>query len=190
MKVIFSKLKDLKKNPKTKNYYDVGLFFIIILFFHFLWRLWEHKLNFNFFGVDFMTPTIHHLLNIVRFQSSWFITHVIGFETVIRGEILIYDEYYRMGVTLGCSGLKQFYQFTAIILLYYGPWRHKVWFWIMGITILHLTNLFRIISLFIISIYKLAWFDTLHDWFFRPLFYVVMFLLWVWWNEKFASKTR
>jgi len=135
-----------------------------------------------------MTPLIHSILNVVRVQSVWFLENILGIETIIRGEILIHDEYYRMGVTFGCSGLKQFYQFSAIILLFYGPWKHKIWFWLMGLFILHLVNLTRIISLFLVAIYKLNWFDPIHDWFFRPLFYLVMFLLWVWWIEKFASK--
>jgi len=27
--------------------------------------------------------------------------------------------------------------------------------------------------------------DFVHDWIVRPFFYVVMFMLWVWWNEKY-----
>lgn len=185
---LYRKFRNLRFDKKNKVFYDVGLFFTIILVFHVIWRIWEYKFYFHFLGFDFMSPAIYGMLKIIREQSAWILTHILGYETIIRGELLVHDDYYRLGVTFGCSGLKQFYQFTAIIIFFYGSWKRKIWFWALSLLILHFVNITRIISLFLVSIYRLNWFDPIHDWFFRPLFYVVMFLLWVWWVEKLAVK--
>jgi len=34
------------------------------------------------------------------------------------------------------------------------------------------------------------WFDFLHEHLFKYLFYGILFLLWMWWEEKFASLSR
>jgi len=187
IRAAWSDLRAMRFDEKRKVYYDVGLFFIVIIGFHVIWRIWQYGFDFNFFGIDFMTPAIHFMLKIVRSQSAWILTNIFGYETIIRGELIVHDEYYRMGITFGCSGLKQFYQMTGIIVFFYGSWKRKIWFWGLSMFIMHLVNLIRIVSLFLISIYRLNWFDPIHDWVFRPLFYVVMFLLWVWWIEKLAK---
>jgi len=60
----------------------------------------------------------------------------------------------------------------------------------MGILIVHLVNVFRIVGMVFVTMYLPQYWDFIHDWVMRPFFYVVMFLLWVWWNEKFYLKYK
>jgi len=177
------------KKFKLEAFREVFIFILILLFLHILWKLWDLA-EFKVFGYDIMNPVFGFLTDSLRVTAAWFCNDVLGIQAVIQGELLVNSEWVRMGVTVGCSGLKQFYQFAGLMLLYPGPWKKKAWFIPSGLAIIHLTNLFRIILLYIVVINKLEWFNTIHDWILRPLFYVVMFLLWVWWVEKLAKRRK
>ena len=69
-----------------------------------------------------------------------------------------------------------------------GPWKHKAWFIPLGLVVIHLVNIFRISGLSILLIYFPEHWQFTHDYIWRPFFYVVMFLLWVWWVEKFRDR--
>lgn len=60
----------------------------------------------------------------------------------------------------------------------------------MGLVIIHLTNIFRII---ILSVVVMNWpqqWDFIHLWIMRPFFYVVIFIMWVIWVEKYRYKNK
>ncbi len=169
---------------------------VILVFFHILWRLFNHELLL----IDFISSSSEWLALQVYLQSSWFLNitgvNVQPFDEltisgVLRNNVFICAE--NSGfvyVNPSCSGLKQFYQWFFLMLLYPGPWKHKLWFFPMGILIVHLVNVFRIIGMVFVTMLIPQHWDFIHDWIMRPFFYVVMFLLWVWWNERFYLKSR
>ncbi len=83
-----------------------------------------------------------------------------------------------------CSGLKQFYQAFFLFLLYPGPWKHKAWFIPMAIAMMHLVNVLRIVVLSLAMLHAYHQWDFIHDWVVRPMFYVVLFGLWMWWDQR------
>lgn len=176
------------KRFKLESFKDISYFVVIVLVMHVFWRVWKHQFGFLVFGFDPLGPTHEWLTEQVRVQTSWFLNNILQIHTEVRGETFIFSEYSRMGVTPGCSGLKQFYQFFGIIAFTYGAWKKKLWFIPLGLLTIHAINLFRIIFLAVIVIYKLEWFNFMHDWIVRPIFYVAMFLFWVWWVEKIAKR--
>lgn len=173
---------------------DVAIFMIILIFFHFLWRMFNHELLL----IDFIRSSANWLAHQVYLQSSWFLdvtgVNVTAFDEltiseVARKNVFICPE--NSGfvyVNSSCSGLKQFYQWFFLMLLYPGPWKQKLWFFPMGLLIIHIVNVGRIIGMVFVTMYLPEQWDFIHDWVMRPFFYVVMFLLWVWWNEKFYLK--
>jgi exosortase/archaeosortase family protein len=178
------------KRFRLESFKDISYFILIVVVMHYAWNFWKHRYGFEVFGVNILSPVHQWLTEQVRVQSAWFLNNILGVETKVEGSLFIFSEYSRMGVTPGCSGLKQFYQFVGIIVFFYGSWKKKVWFIPIGLLTIHLINLFRIIFLGIIVIYKLEWFDFIHDWIVRPMFYVAMFLFWVWWVEKIAKRPK
>jgi exosortase/archaeosortase family protein len=125
--------------------------------------------------------------DLVYDQSTWFIENILPI-SITKGEtrMICFDNGGFIGINHGCSGLKQILQFTLLFLIFPGPWKKKLWFIPLGIVIVHLTNLFRIIGLSIITVNIPQYWDFSHDYLFRPFFYVVIFLLWVWWVEKLS----
>jgi exosortase/archaeosortase family protein len=50
---------------------------------------------------------------------------------------------------------------------------------------IHFVNILRVLGMVAVTIHLPEHWDFMHDYIMRPFFYVVMFGLWVWWNEKF-----
>lgn len=120
-------------------------------------------------------------------QSIWFDRHVLNMEVTEPGFQVI--QFSNKGVVIvnnSCSGLKQILQFVILFLVFPGPWIRKLWFIPVGILIIHLINIFRIVGLSVITVEAPQYWQFSHDYIFRPIFYLGIFLLWIWWVEKLA----
>lgn len=195
-KSFIDKLNAIIKKYHLQAFKDVIIFMSILLVFHILWRLFIKDL----FSVQFIYDSAYWLAGKVFVASVWvldvFNVNVTSFdELAIAGKVRYNVIYYAENngyvyVNRSCSGLKQFYQWFFLILLYPGPWKHKLWFLPMGLVIIHIVNIFRIVSMTFVTMTIPQHWDFMHDYVLRPFFYVVMFFLWVWWNEKFYLKSK
>jgi exosortase family protein XrtF len=166
---------------------DVSLFVIITLLIHFIWRLWARGFDYAPFH-DMMYRYMDVMAAEVYRQSAWIIDL---FYNVVRvdSEMQIYfPNKCMMYVNEGCSGLKQMIQYALLIALISGPWLRKIWYIPLGILIIHLTNVFRVVGLGVVMNHWPQYWDFSHDYIFRPLFYVVIFTLWVLWVERVKVK--
>ncbi|MCD4745392.1 MAG: exosortase/archaeosortase family protein [Bacteroidales bacterium] len=185
-KNLYSEINDFIKKYKLNALREVAIFAIILLVFHFLWR----ALVGNIMEVEFIRNSAAFLSYQVFLASEWFLSNVLGIDiTTINTTIYTENQGY-VKVNLSCSGLKQFYQFTILMILYPGPWKHKLWFIPAGLIIIHITNIFRIVGLVIVTINIPEYWHFSHDYIFRPFFYVVMFAMWVIWVEYFYNKKK
>lgn len=93
-----------------------------------------------------------------------------------------------INIIWGCTGVKQLYILFLVILFSRGIWWKRFIYFLMGSLVLLLFNVMRIsiITLFIKS-YPES-FEILHDILFKYLFYGLIFLLWLLWEEKFSGK--
>lgn len=167
---------------------DVALFFILILGFHFFFRFWAYDLHYWP-----LRPEIYAvydvLVNLLFHNSVWALHHFTNYIFTAHNHKIVMTNGY-VEVAAGCSGLKQFLEWIVLMTFFPGPWKHKLWFIPSGLIITHLVNVFRIASLSILLLYIPEHWQFMHDWVFRPFFYVVMFALWVLWVEKFRDPSR
>lgn len=182
---------DISKSIKKYRLYvlrDVIIFMIITLAIHFAYRYWANTLH--YFPVENTMNQAHEkMAQLVFNQSTWLIDHVLTIPISTGPNRFIYfknDGF--IAINQSCSGLKPILQFVLLMLIFPGPWKHKAWFIPMGIVIVHCTNLFRISGLAVVTVTVPEYWDFAHDNVFRPFFYVVIFLLWVWWAERFKPK--
>jgi len=188
-KIIFTEIADetksLAKKYKLAALADVALFILITVVIHFSWRFWANTLN--YWPVQqFMSDAQAWLSTIVFDQSIWFIRHVlqIPITTIEETNTMYFANKGYMAINQSCSGLKQIMQFVLLIMLIRGPWKRKWWFILLGVFIVHLTNLFRVTGLSVVITTLPEYWDFSHDNIFRPFFYIVIFSLWVWWVER------
>jgi exosortase/archaeosortase family protein len=175
---------------------DVAIFMAILVFFHFLWKIFDV----NIVTVEFIKSSGLYLAEKVFTASKWVLetlgVNIVTYDQLsidggFRKNVIYYPENNGyVAVNLSCSGLKQFYQWVFLMLLYPGPSKHKAWFIPAGLVIIHIVNIFRIVGMTFVTIHLPQQWDMIHDYVMRPFFYVVMFALWVWWNEKFYLKAK
>lgn len=186
-----------RKMKKITNYFkelyfspygfliDVFLFAAITIFFHRLW--WDFYSIISSF--DVVNKLSDWLSDRVFDASLWINRNLLGMLiTTESPNIMWFSNGGYVQVNESCSGMKQFYQILVLFLLFPGPWKHKLWFIPMSWAIMHIVNVLRIVVLSIMVIWKPEYWHFTHDWILRPGFYVVIFLLWLWWVEKFRHK--
>jgi exosortase/archaeosortase family protein len=183
----YARIKQFIRKHRLHVLRDVALFILITLLIHFIWRFWQ--VHYNYAPVrDFMYGLMGLLSAEVYRESAWVIS---GFYDIVRVDEtmhLYFPNECIMYVNDSCSGLKQMLQFALLMVVFPGPWKHKLWFIPMGIVVMHLTNLFRVIGLAVVMNHWPQYWEFSHDYLFRPFFYMVIFFMWVLWVEKIAGK--
>ncbi len=164
----------------------VGMFAIILFGFHFLYSAVVNE--------DLMISGLEPLylyLRVLLFQhSTWVIEHILGYNISRQGFNIVFESGGMIIIDESCSAVKWFAHFLILMLLFPGPWKHKAWFIPLGLLITHLVNIIRISGLAIVFVNRLPSFDFYHDFVFRPLFYLVLFLMWVAWVEFFFLPSK
>lgn len=186
MNALYSRLYNYLEKYKLHPLLDVALFVVLTLIIHFTYRWWA---TVHYFPLESVMIALHDFLAKAVFdQSSWFIQNVLGMEITIVDHTMYWANHGFIAINHGCSGLKQILQISLLLLLFPGPWKHKIWFIPAGMILIHLTNLFRIIGLAEVLVHFPDYWQFSHDNLFRPFFYVVIFGLWVIWVEKLMKK--
>lgn len=189
MKKLYTGISKSIKKYKLYVLRDVIIFAVITLSVHFAYRYWANSAGYRPVG-----PQMNHAhewaSRLVFDQSVWIIDNLLGIpiNTDDPGKTIYFANNGFLGINHSCSGLKPILQFVLLMLIFPGPWIRKAWFIPMGIVIVHLTNLFRICGLAVVTITVPEYWDFAHDNLFRPFFYVVIFLLWVWWVERVGHR--
>jgi len=184
MKKLTGELNKIIKKYKLHVLKDVMIFMIITLTIHYSYRYWANSASYWPIR-QVMSQSHEEMAHIVFNQSAWIVDHVLRIPFTSRDRTFYFENNGFIAINQSCSGLKPILQFVLLMLIFPGPWKHKAWFIPMGIVIVHLTNLFRISGLAVVTISIPEYWDFAHDYIFRPFFYVVIFFLWVWWVEKF-----
>ncbi len=86
-----------------------------------------------------------------------------------------------------CDGITLFALFSAFILAFPGPWRHKSWFIPTGIAGIFTLNVLRIAALCLIVKYKPSLLEVNHDYIFKILVYAFIFWFWIVWVKQFSG---
>ncbi len=185
-------IKQTIKSKKFRPIVDVAIFMILLLSFHFLYRFWANHLHFAPIA-DIANASRDALAGLLYKNSVWVLHHLTNYDFTFlpdKREIWYMPGRGYVSVHLACSGFKQMLQWAVLMIFFPGPWKHKLWFIPLGLVITHMVNIFRISGLSVVLIYTPQNWHFIHDNIYRPFFYVVMFLLWVWWVEKFRNKSR
>ncbi len=166
---------------------DILLFMLITIFLHILFKKGLHLWVRHY---EFYNALNLWLAGIVFDVSLWINQKILSLDIITIGNIFLFENHGYISIDEGCSGLKLFYQWTLLMLVFPGPWKHKAWFIPAGLIIVFLTNIFRIVSLSVVLLWDPSIWHFTHDWILRPLFYVVMFLMWVFWVERIKNRNK
>ena len=180
---------------RLQPYRDIIIFVVTLLVANYAWK-WtfvgdEEGDVVTWLGMDVTAPfefmachiasVVYWLLSLVRDTAYMTDVHTIRFVSG-SGTTIIW----------GCTGLKQSFIWLCLILTVRGGWKHKLWFIPFGWLCCYVFNILRIFLISLFIEYHPEWFDVLHDYIFKYLFYAMLFGLWVWFVEKIrpASSAR
>lgn len=201
----FDDLKAYCKDPKNQSTVNVGLFILLIISFHFIYLGWQ--------ALDYwpIKGAINKLMvwsvNMVFNQSCWVLDNVFRIDiTTVKAHRLIAalntnGDWARVIIAPECASLKQWLHWIFLMVLFPGPWKHKLWYIPAGLVIIEWTNVIRICGVLLMQIWwpnihiriggaDINTFQLAHDYIFKVFFYFVIFLMWVLWVEKFHNKTK
>ena len=180
----------------------MGLFIILIISFHYLYLGWQ--------ALDYwpVGKLVYNLMlwsvDLVYSQSCWVLDHIFRIDiTTFSGTRLITaidskEGLARVVIAPECASLKQWMHWLFLMILFPGPWKHKLWYIPVGLVIIEWTNVVRICGILLMQI---AWpdihihlfgndintFHLAHDYIFKLFFYLIIFLMWMLWVEKFYN---
>ena len=186
-----AKIKAYCKDPKNRTTVNVGLFIILIISFHFLYLGWQAL------GYWPIGQTIDQLMlwsvNLAYSQSCWVLDHVLHIDiTTISSKRMIATvnsdgSFAHVVIAPECASLKQWMHWLFLMLIFPGPWKHKAWYIPAGLVIIEWTNVVRICGVLLMQIPWPDSFRLAHDYIFKVFFYLVIFLMWMLWVEKFYN---
>jgi len=144
----------------------------------------------------------------------WITHNLLGYSNFnIDGTLVYFDNSLQMKVIWSCTSIKQYLLFIFIMVFYYGPWKKKLIFIPLSLLFLSFINILRLVlSSYLLKdgfpdwfiayneminnarwdsspatywqFYR-DWFHFYHDGFFKWVYYDgIMFLLWLFWQEK------
>lgn len=189
-------LKDIKsycKDPKNRNTVNVGLFIVLIISFHFIYLGWQAL---GYWPVEkWVNQLMVWSVNMLYSQACWVLDHVfhIDLTTIASARLLATTNseggWARVVIAPECASLKQWMHWIFLMVLFPGPWKHKLWYIPIGLVIIEWTNVIRICGILMMQIPWPNSFHIAHDYIFKVFFYFVIFLMWVLWVEKFYNPT-
>jgi exosortase/archaeosortase family protein len=104
--------------------------------------------------------------------------------------LIFYKEGVRSTLVIAypCLGLEVMYMFSAIIIVFFGPWKKKLWYIPLGILIFNTLNILRIIALVFIYWYFPKYLEFNHHFVFRFILYLSTLILVIIWIVKYANE--
>lgn len=186
----------LKLPEKLQPFKSVILFAVILMLSNVIWKYnikGDEASQFDsvvsLWGMNISAPFVW-MAHQVSHTSLWLL-RFFGFNVSLQpGNIIAHANGNSVQIIWACTGLKQAYIFFCIIAFYRGPWMKKLWFVPLGLLVVYFFNIFRITFIIAVVEKHPEWFHFLHLYAFKYAFYLIIFLMWVLWEEKFAVKNH
>ena len=183
---------------QLRPYRDVIVFVVTLLVANYFWK-WtmngdEHGEQVTWFGLDVTAP--------FEFMACHIASVVYGLLSLFRNTVYMTDEHTirfasGVGTTIiwGCSGLKQSFIWLCLILTVRPIFKSsnsqilkfsiaKLLYILLGWLCCYVFNILRIFLIALLIEHHPDWFEVLHNYIFKYLFYAMLFGLWVIFVEK------
>ena len=161
----------------------IAMFIGITLVIHYSFRYWAYEWNFQ--PISSIVSEARLWLSELAFKHTGIMLSGLGFDFAARNNTYYFDTGSSLIINTGCSGFKQFLQALFLYLIYPGRMKHKFWFIPLAMVLMHVANIIRLTGVGITMYWRPEWFDFSHDYIFRFTFYLILFLMWIWWEEHY-----
>lgn len=179
---------------KRTGLFHVLIFVVVLFVSNFVWKLsvkgdqsvsadyvmlWGMNVTAFFEKLSFwVADRVYFWLDLVRDTVS------------IRWNVIHWESGSCTTVSWSCTAVKQSFIWCCILATSAGPWLRKLWYIPLGIVFIHIFNVLRIFSIALIIEHHPDLFNLFHTYIFRYLFYGMIFLMWLLWNEKLSIRKK
>ena len=190
--VVVTKMLDFNKyRTVLRPYYDIILFVVALLVANYFWKFTvlgdEGGDQVTWFGMDISRPfdfMAQHIAHVVY----WLIQLTNDSAIFLEPSTIHFATGTGTKIVWGCTGLKQSFIWIVIMLIARGSWKHKLWFIPLGLVCVYLINVSRLFFLtYIVRDYPET-FEFWHSGVTKYLFYGLIFLMWVFWNDYLVPR--
>ena len=136
-------LQDIKaycKDPKNRSIVNVGLFILLIISFHYLYLGWQ---TLGYWPVGKLVYSLMvWSVDMVYGQACWVLDHIFHLDITTISEKRLIAAINRDGgwarviIAPECASLKQWMHWLFLMILFPGPWKHKLWYIPAGLVII------------------------------------------------------
>ncbi len=182
--------KDIIKQKIKKIIADnkgILLFFVAMFGANMLWKLLisgsEDTATIILLGRYDLSPVFDAISEQVARVTYFFVRIFDNSVVLTNGNVLGIAGGRAVQVVWSCSGVKQMFIFLVIMLFASGSWKNKLWFVPMGLIACYFINIFRTTALTLMINYNYELFQLMHHYILKYLYYALIFLIWVAWEE-------
>jgi len=179
-----------KLPEKLRPYAGVIYFMVVLVCAHFFWKLTVHGDDTDTI-VTFLGWNISVPFNFMASQvanATFKILQLFGFDiNMFDNNVLRHVNGVAVRIVWSCTGLKQAYIFVCIIAFYSGQYKRKLWYIAAGLVVIYIVNILRIAAITALVKPFPEQFELFHEYIFKYLFYVILFGMWVLWDEKIKN---
>lgn len=101
----------------------------------------------------------------------------------LTGTFIRFPEGHGNLIVWPCTPVKQSFIWLCLMLTASGAWKHKLWYIPLGWVVIYGFNILRIYWICLITQNHPDLFHIIHGYVFKYLFYFVIFLMWVLWEQ-------
>lgn len=177
---------------KLKPYKGIIFFVVALLAANYFWKFTvsgdeDGSNQVLFLGLNISQPFILLASNVAKVSHT--LLDFIGFHaTLYPNNVIRYENHHSVWIVWACTGLKQTFIFTVILFFARGSWKNKLWFILLGWGLIYIINVLRITAIAAIVRNHPEQFELYHEHLLKYLFYILIFFIWVFWEEKIAGK--
>jgi len=174
-----------------KQYKGILLFFVAMFAANIFWKLCVHGDENSDYVLIFNKIDVSVIYNFASrhvAKMTYLCIHLFDKSLLLINDIrLTYPNGHSIFIIWGCTGIKQMFIFLCIMLCASGSWKNKLWFIPLGLVLCYLINIGRISAITMIIKHHPELFKLMHLYIFKYLYYFLIFLIWVAWEEKFKN---
>ncbi len=180
-----------KLPEKLRPYSGVIYFMVVLVCAHFFWKITvrgdETDTIITFLGLNISGPFNFMAAHVANATTS--VLQFWGYEIQeFNNNVLRHENGVAVRIVWSCTGLKQAYIFICLIAFYNGNLKKKFWYITGGLLVVYTVNILRISAITALVGAYPNQFELLHEYIFKYLFYIILFAMWVLWDEKIVKK--
>lgn len=138
---------------------------------------------------SFLMPFQNFLISLQAPATHWIITKVFLVPSTFQVDTLIFNNGQALQEQPLCTALKQVFQMTLILLIYPGPWKHKLWYIPVSSLLLMVAAVIHLVILSLTLAKSPNIYPFIHLQISRWFFFGIYFLIWLFWEERLSWKS-